>query len=390
MKPEHRSAAIFLNLGVNETVTFSFSFPPLKSPYMQTDNRAPSTKPDSPQPPRPRPDRFARFTRQLKVMKAEGRSTDDMLNRLRVQGVVVDETELADFWASQAAAAQAKAQARAKKGRAELPLRPKGPDAVSSPAMQYSPDGTPIDAKAFKPLDPHAEEIVSRRTKGALLPQISHWLEITHGIIIKGSVLAAFLKKHEDAAKAKAQAEAQAKAKADLEYEQLMYMAPGGAPQSTLNDKPPQSPLDTVMANYLKLANEKIAEGDKSPESIKIIDKMVRTLMAHERDKTRNEQRERALRIKEQEHHLKMMKVDPELMALAEAKLKKAEEAATAARYAHIAAMRLEYFKEIDELEASDPTMPMPTLEDPHPAGRLRREAEERARAAQEQPKPVP
>jgi hypothetical protein len=50
----------------------------------------------------------------------------------------------------------------------------------------------------------------------------------------------------------------------------------------------------------------------------------------------------------------------------------------------------LEYFKEVDELEASDPTTLNPTLDDPYPAGRLRREAEERARAAQEQPKPVP
>ena len=374
---------------------------------MQNDNRAPSTNSGSPEPPRPRPDRFARFARQLKVMKAEGRSTDDMLIRLRVQGLVVDETDLADFWARQAAAAQTKAHARAKaranKGKPELPNHPSepaqsdspnGPDAVSavsavSPVMQYSPDGTPIDAAAFKPLDPLTEEIVSRRTKGALLSQINHWLDITHGIIVKGSVLAAFLKKHEDAARAKAEAEAKAKAKADLEYEQLMYVTPGSAPQSTPNDKPPQSPLDALMASYLKFAMKKMSESDNSPQSIKVIDKMVRTLMTHEQNKIRNEQRERALRIKEQEHHLKMIKIDPELMALAEAKLKKAEEAATAARYAHIAAMRLEYFKEVDELEASDP-IPMPTLDDPYPAGRLRREAEERARAAQDQPKPVP
>jgi uncharacterized protein YpmB len=266
-KPEHQKdrftiiyrclAAIFLKMHVNEMVAFSSSFSPLRSVHMQTGNRAPSTTSGSPEPPRHRADRFARFARQLKVMKAEGRSTDDMLIRLRVQGLVVDEAELANFWARQAAAAQAKAQARAKKGRAELPLRPNGPDAVSavSPAMQYSPDGTPIDAEAFKPLDPLTEEIVSRRTKGALLSQINHWLEITHGLIIKGSVLAAFLRKHEDAAKAKAEAEAKAKAKADLEYEQLMYVAPGSAPQSTLNANPPQSPLDDLMANYLKLVH---------------------------------------------------------------------------------------------------------------------------------------
>ena len=365
---------------------------------MQNDNRA---NPGSPKPSRPRPDRFARFARQLKVMKAEGRSTDDMLIRLRVQGLVVDETELAAFWARQAAAAQAKAQARAKaranKGKAKLPNHPsepaqpdspRGPDAVST--MQYSPDGTPIDAEAFKPLDPLTEEIVSRRTKGALLSQINHWLDITHGIIVKGSVLAAFLKKHEDAARAKAEAEAKAKAKADLEYEQLMYVAPGSAPQSTPNDKPPQSPLDALMASYLKFAMKKMSEGDNSPQAIKVIDKMVRTLMTHEQNKTRNEQRERSLRMKEQEHCVKMLKTDPELIAVAEAKRKKAEEVATAARYAHIAAMRLEYFKEVDELEASDPTTLNPTLDDPYPAGRLRREAEERARAAQEQPKPVP
>ncbi len=307
---------------------------------MQNDNHAPATNAGS-RAPAPGPDRFARF-------------------------------------------------ASPKKGRAELPLRPNVPDAVSNPPIQYSPDGTPIGAEAFKPLDPLTEEIVRRRTQGALLSQINHWLEITHGIMVKGSVLAAFLKKHEDAAKGRAQAEAEAKAKVDLEYEQLMYVVPGSAPPSTRNNKPPQSPMDELMANYLKLTNNKIAESDNRPESIKLIDKMVRTLMAHEKNKAQNEQRERALRIKEQEHHLKMIKSDPELMAMAETKLKKAEEVATAARCAHIAAMRLEYFKEIDELEASDPILPMPTLDNPYPAGRLRKEEEERARAAPEQPKPVP
>jgi hypothetical protein len=70
-------------------------------------------------------DRLARFADQLIAMKAQGASTENMLIRLRVQGLVADQAELAAFWEKRGVFSHLKSR---RPFEPAVPQSPGGPD----------------------------------------------------------------------------------------------------------------------------------------------------------------------------------------------------------------------------------------------------------------------
>ena len=105
--------------------------------------------------------------------------------------------------------------------------------------------------------------------------------------------------------------------------------------------------LTLLMDLYKVLGLQFMHDHGPTPEGIRQTTPILRTLINHEQHLSRHDHRDRALKIKEAEHQLKVSKAAQEQADLKEAQ---AFEASQPSQAEQIAIMRKLYFKEVDEI----------------------------------------
>jgi hypothetical protein len=166
--------------------------------------------------------------------------------------------------------------------------------------------------KIARILQPHAQHLADMKARGKSLSDILYWLRNTHGWILNPAQLEKFLKQKES--DTQAQAEDGTDTNADIKYADIDYSptAAANGPSTTMATDSLAGPtmaavgLAGLMDKFKQVLSRVMDKSDDQPATLKVIDKMMHTVITYEQGEKRLEQSERALEIKEANHGIKV------------------------------------------------------------------------------------